>query len=1520
MLNGERRWASSTRRGGMTVLGKVAVPKPINLPSQRLENHGLDPNVEIVLKGSLSWGSKSPSSALNAWGSSVSPSASGGTSSPSQLSARPSSGGSGTRPSTSGSDRASELTSRAWGSNSRPSSSSGVPTSSQTSQAPLRPRSAETRPGSSELSRFAEHVTENSVAQNVARTTEKLGITQRKNDHFSLSSGDFPTLGSEKEESVHNFELQDHSSHMRPGSSAVLGNKKNETSIVDDVSIRANEKGETENSWRRDYQAFNEDGMRPGIEKWQGNLHHYPNAGILPQHFDVWRGAPVNSHQGDIWFRGPPNGSPFGVPVAPGGFPIEPFPFYRPHIPLTGLANPLQVPSPGSGPTGQHKNGEVYMPHMPDAYIPPGMPLRPGFYPGPMAYEGYYGPPMGYCTSNERGVPFMGMATGPSVQNRNPSHNPPEPGNSHGRSGGHGPAGKPLASEPVESSHTPDAARPYRVLLKKHNKLDEKNEPTNLEDSLTTNPSYANVRDQPIIPVPDNDCRRNMDMDLRMTSACGKESSSQTLGNQGSISVNNAKSLESIGNLNKFDNFSERKMDGVASNTLGIASRPSAHSILIQKIEALNAKARDNSSTKNKEERRNKFHTGGHAGNEARAGVASPETSLVTEVKNPTARGVGAFGGEKNFESSSLSRTATSRQISHGMQARSNHQKRRLDTQDADGGRKRSGVLDSSTLSGTQLETSNFLVGEHQISVDAYERSGYYSHMRREREARQTLSDSADSREQRVKTKVLSKQQSKQLQVDEEARTKNQIAKSLVRSEEGKMLFKQQTKQLQVDEEERIKKQKAKSLVRSEEGRSRAEAVEGSMQKVYAANSPLQNKQEEFQPSESAAALGKSGAANSSEMPDASDALQAQNNVVSKQRRSYKQKHNRSLSKTSNVSTTSAAPEAENDTMAYVNVSSSIVTNDVSSSFVPGLPLNLTSMVESSVNQKRKNNRNRKNKQKVEKISSLAASPTASSVENKPREDRELDQGSLQSSSLSKDSNQYSEQKYSENEEFYSRKNNLLKSQHSRRMPRNMQVNRRAEKFHGSGALVWAPVKPPNKIEILDESSEKSKIEAIVPTKSDQQVLNLKNKRAEMERYVPKPVAKEMAQQGSSQQMVSSKSQVPMDKCVERDDSGSQGPHITRHTILGVGMVGSVMESKNGDSRQSRAWKGKTHGSWWQRNSAESNDVHDMLDGADHGSNSCQNIKTPMEHQKVQISETRGQSKHANDASKLGGLNKPENHASAPVSVPIIKDHKATVRERRVPFSRQKGSEVNHVDQKKNATDTRKSETLTSSSVHNQPDINVVLKENRSIGEHLSSHRQPIFQASNNHRGNRSKKKEVTPHVSLSFPDDLDMESSSPVAQPLSQSVSEKSKGREAPNFGNPEALRESRNAPPKGHRHYPNQVAVGSSEHAPRSMDPRHQHYPSSGLRRNGSQSHFGKGRESQGNWKTRTQDDRYHNQERQGPPNFHYEHHSVWPHGDSKSDNSERPKDGNYHAGGRFRERGQTHSRRGGGNFSRH
>lgn len=82
------------------------------------------------------------------------------------------------------------------------------------------------------------------------------------------------------------------------------------------------------------------------------------------------------------------------------------------------------------------------------------------------------------------------------------------------------------------------------------------------------------------------------------------------------------------------------------------------------------------------------------------------------------------------------------------MQGRHNHCKGRFDTQDVDGWEKKFGVIDSSPSSGTQLEASSILVGEHQISVDAYERSGLYSQVRREGVSVQTLSDSANSREQ----------------------------------------------------------------------------------------------------------------------------------------------------------------------------------------------------------------------------------------------------------------------------------------------------------------------------------------------------------------------------------------------------------------------------------------------------------------------------------------------------------------------------------------------------------------------------------------------------------------------------------------------------------------------------------------------------------------------------------------------------------------------------------------------------
>eukprot|EP00850_Spirogloea_muscicola_P004799 SM000021S06432 [mRNA] locus=s21:213916:220986:- [translate_table: standard] len=69
MLGAQDRRGPTARRG-MTVLGKIpSVPKPVNLPSQRLENRGLDPHVELVPRGTIIWSTSGRSPPVNgAWG------------------------------------------------------------------------------------------------------------------------------------------------------------------------------------------------------------------------------------------------------------------------------------------------------------------------------------------------------------------------------------------------------------------------------------------------------------------------------------------------------------------------------------------------------------------------------------------------------------------------------------------------------------------------------------------------------------------------------------------------------------------------------------------------------------------------------------------------------------------------------------------------------------------------------------------------------------------------------------------------------------------------------------------------------------------------------------------------------------------------------------------------------------------------------------------------------------------------------------------------------------------------------------------------------------------------------------------------------------------------------------------------------------------------------------------------------------------------------------------------------------
>lgn len=436
----------------------------------------------------------------------------------------------------------------------------------------------------------------------------------------------------------------------------------------------------TANSWRRDSPPYGEDGVTSSMERWQGNTQPYPNPSIPPQHYEAWHGPPVTNPQSGVWFRGPPGGPPYGPPVAPGGFPMEPYSYYRPHIP-PALANPQPGPPPGGRPRGHHpKNGDMYRPHMPDAYIRPGMPIRPGFYPGPVAYEGYYGGgPMGYCNSNDRDVPFMGMApAGTSVYNNYKSQNAPEPGNSQGRSGGYGSTGKTLVSEHVESGHPHDSQGPYKVLLKQQNGWDGKNEEKKWEDTTTTNATYIEKGDQPKMSSWENDrrsdYRNNGEMGLRRM-APGQEISSQTYDDQQSYSSApvKVKSPESVGNVKAFDDSSARNLECASSGLPEVRGPVSAvpkDSTLIRKIEGLNAKVRasdghDITSITSWEEQKNIIHVhnakANHSANEGGSGFVHTERSHAVGIMNSASHEIGVSAGDKSLESTAAGGTAISR-------------------------------------------------------------------------------------------------------------------------------------------------------------------------------------------------------------------------------------------------------------------------------------------------------------------------------------------------------------------------------------------------------------------------------------------------------------------------------------------------------------------------------------------------------------------------------------------------------------------------------------------------------------------------------------------------------------------------------------------------------------------------------------------------------------------------------------------------------------------------------------------
>ncbi|CAI9787321.1 unnamed protein product [Fraxinus pennsylvanica] len=1515
MLAGERRWASA-RRGGMTVLGKVPAPKPLNLPSQRLENHGLGPNVEIVPKGTLSWGNRS-SSASNAWSSSMqSPNADGGTSSPSHLSARPSSSGSCTRPST------------------------------------------------------AEPVSESSVAWGPSSAAGRLGAKSSKEDGFSLSSGDFPTLGSDRDNSVKDIELQDHVSHDHPSSaSGRISQTDGKITAPQDVT-----KSGTNNTWKRDGTRSTEDGIHPSMEKWQGEPQQYYHSNVPPQHFDSWRGPPINAPAG-VWYRGPPGGPPFGAPVAPGGFPMEPFPYHRPQVVPVPLAGSQAVPPPGAAPRGPHpKNGDLYRAQMPDAYARPAMPFGPGFYPGPMTFDNYYRPPMGYCNGNEREIPYMGMAAGHPVFNRYPAPSAPDPSYSHGRADGRGSTGKAL-SEKVEADHLEGPQGPHNIPLKNQKEWDRKEERENWEQNLRSSASHRGKHGLPWISSRKTEWGADDDVeeDIFGEQTTPYENAPHNFDSHSTNTVK-VKSLKG-GNVKAVNDNWTKKSEIVAcfppeqpkqtpaSDRDTSLLAPTNDSAQMQKIEVLNAKVRATDgchevpSAYNREEQRSgyqvveaKFNNstveaGSTAGSFERTSASGDFVPVPHEVVVPV--------GDKISQSAAL----VPRRAYHGGRRVDHRGKGKFYGQDDDGWQQKFDVITASNI-----ESSNDI---HACGSEDTENSVIHSVM----DGGQPRAESYDSTEiqaQRAKMRETAKQRALQLQKEEEERTREQKAKALAKLEEL-------NRRTQAGEAGNQKAERTQGTQNAETAQGIG-VFQGEQKETHAlAEQAMVNLKFQAPGPNLVSASGvvsndrESGASHHRGSPNISrdlpmetpwashlehishgqssplkqdsynagtiNAFESTDESVSGHKQILcKQKPNDPSQKNSNEkSALIVTVEAPKDlTDVYVNdVTLTEVASSVRASGETNALNTSNIMAEPTTHQRRKSYRRSKHKQRLDEAAVISPILSATLEEtNRAKESIETGKSkavlsvldSSVSAKIEPDGGvQASEvQSTFHDEAVHSRVSKQWKSQ-SRRMPRSLQANRIVEKFHSNDNIMWAPVRSQSKVEGAVEASQKSTPESATPAKIDNLVQNSsKGKRAEMERYVPKPVAKELAQQGSIQPVPLSTSPT-LEEAAGKAQPESAGSASPPPKSSATGIVGSGVDFKEGDGRHNK--QGKAHGTWQQQNFTEPSNRKSVHHGPSSTSNPSKDIqRSTVQNQfvKREVNAPKAESHITRENNTLDSSNMSNVIESAAAGKSLAVKDQITGRGKRYLSKGHKSMGNNNDPEHMNIVTSESAATDV-----NQTDRTISSKESHSSGERISSHWQPkpnTNSENNQNRGraagtgtinvetDRASKRDHRPQRKVHVPPQDDKKNCEVDRPHPDESVPENNMADE-PNVGHHQELfrerkpapvkdvkhhqefRERKPAPVKGRPYSPSQVPVGVGETAPAAAH-------------------------------TAGHDSRQHNvtafRERQRQ-NVHYEYQPVGQNKNSKTEKLVASGDGSNDVAPRYRERNQSQSKRDGGDFHR-
>ncbi|KAJ1265895.1 hypothetical protein BS78_08G108600 [Paspalum vaginatum] len=774
LLTTDRRWAAPARKSGMTVLGKV--PKPINLPSQRLENNGLDPNLELVPKGTLTWGSKAPSTTPNAWGSSsiLSTKNDGSATSSNHFNGRPSSGG-GSRPSTAGSESIGSP--NAWGPNSRPSSASGTFPSPHLPMATNRPRSAETRPGSSQqLSRFADNASDNVKAS--IRTIDRPGSSSHGHG-FTLSTGDFPTLGSDINSQ------RGHSSKGRPTSSS--GKEASQAEQVKNLPAGTGEVTSPSKNHPVDIIKTEQHAHAVGAPVPTTSLpneglqpHPYPpNFRMPPPQFDSWRAPPGHPPEG-MWHRGAAPGGPYR-PVGPhGSFPVEPFGYYG-QFPPSSEAGTRQ----GSGHGGYHpKNGDVYHHMPPNSYImnQPVIPVRP-VYQGPVPYEGYYGPRANFNNANVRDPHFVGGPHQPGILKQFPNQNEKfHSGHSQSRPGKH----EPVPREQLES----DKVHVFR-----------RGRPGSLHDNSDrlggSHESERNVQSAPpLLPHPDgNRTDANMRTDIRDTfSERNRVLIKSVTDQRGPVGTDYSSVFENAHSNHRDtgDGILPKKFKEDKAVTLDQQPVIKKDAALIEKIESLNNKARNvdtrivAETASSREFKKQQKGTGiSSAAVITGIACASDQPASVTHIspvvqRLPNVPIEGTVVGPAHSQINEFSKAAkpgdsiNDRVHRRGDSSRNSHHgppKDRPANKFAGHGREESPITDSLLVADIRNNIQHGLQPESASQLQPLS-------------VPDDMPASVEYESQRTKMKELAAERAKKLKAEEEERTKNQKAKAQAKLEE----------------------------------------------------------------------------------------------------------------------------------------------------------------------------------------------------------------------------------------------------------------------------------------------------------------------------------------------------------------------------------------------------------------------------------------------------------------------------------------------------------------------------------------------------------------------------------------------------------------------------------------------------------------------------------------------------------------------------------------------------------------